>query len=233
MREKPLKFKILKKCALFYFSAAHCIYEIGYQTRIFATLGRYNLSDNNESKWVRRDITNKLLHTDYRFGDYDHPNSDADIAILVMESPVEFTNFIQPICLPSSTENVFHVEGTVAGYGRSGRYKLPTDVPYQVDLKTDNLLECFLSDLDSARTVSNRTFCGDNSAATLCAGNLNLFQSCKSSFIRLLCCDLIFSLIFKFFLLAVFFIDITFSELHIGKSEKLIKLTFLKIKSKN
>lgn len=89
-----------------------------------------------------------------------------------MESLIEFTNFIQPICLPSSTQNVFNVPGTVAGYGRSGPSEPPTDVPYQVDLKTDDLLECFLSDLDSARTVSKRTFCGDNSAATLCAGNL-------------------------------------------------------------
>jgi hypothetical protein len=87
-----------------------------------------------------------------------------------MNSPVKFTDYIQPICLPSSSQNVENVRGIVAGYGRTGRYEDPTKVPYQIKLSTDNLLDCFDIDQKSTQYLSKRTFCASNSTAVLCAG---------------------------------------------------------------
>lgn len=101
---------------------------------------------------------------------HSYQRSDADIAILVMESSVRFTNFIQPICLPSSSQNVNNVEGIVAGYGRSGRYDPPTEIPYHLKLVTDELVQCYASYENSPRYLSLRSFCANNTGGVLCAG---------------------------------------------------------------
>jgi hypothetical protein len=136
---------------------------------LFALLGRFNVSDKNEQNWVQKNISTKIIHPDYKHKFY-HRMSDADIALLIMESPVEFTNYIQPICLPSSDQNVFNVRGIVAGYGRTGRYEDPTEVPYQINLYTDNLLDCYDIDKSSTQYVSKRSFCASHPTAVLCAG---------------------------------------------------------------
>jgi hypothetical protein len=87
-----------------------------------------------------------------------------------MESSVEFTDFIQPICLPSITQNVKNVRGIVAGYGRPSVLDDPTKIPYKIMLTTDDLLECYTSYRNSSRVLSEKSFCANNLAGVLCNG---------------------------------------------------------------
>lgn len=87
-----------------------------------------------------------------------------------MESPVEYSDFIQPICLPSNSQSVKDVEGIVAGYGIPGYDKNPTQIPYKISLVTDDLLQCFARYPNSGQVLSLKSFCANNSAGVLCMG---------------------------------------------------------------
>ena len=129
------------------------------QYDIFALLGRFNASDESELNWVRRNISKKNIHEDFKHGDPEHVKSDADIAILVMDSPVEFTDFIQPICLPLSTESVSNVRGTVAGYGIIRAGQALSETPLQTSMDTVDQAVCLASDRISTHILSLRSFC--------------------------------------------------------------------------
>lgn len=124
------------------------------------------------------------MHPDYRPDDFNHRKSDADIGILIMENPVKFSNFIQPICLPSSSQNLKYALGTVAGYGITELYNTSSAVPRHIKLRIDDLLECYASDPLSSQVLSLRSFCAENPAGVLCDGELNLkyFLYSKDSF---------------------------------------------------
>lgn len=131
--------------------------------------------NETETNWIRRNISEKVIHPDYN-PENRFRKSDADIAILIMKSPVEFTDFIQPICLPSSTQNVENIQGTVAGYGKSGLDDRPTEIPYKINLKTLELVECFDSDPYSTKVLSARSFCANHATAVLCQGNSKIYK---------------------------------------------------------
>lgn len=152
-----------------FFLAAHCIHPLRIDFEIYALLGRFNISNNDETEWVQKNISKKILHPDYK--KYPtHKKSDADIAVLIMESPVKFTKFIRPICVPSSTQNVDYVNGSVAGYGRTQNDETTTNVPYKIDLTTESLASCFEKNEDSTDILTSRTFCANNWVGVVCKG---------------------------------------------------------------
>lgn len=67
---------------------------------------------------------------------YDSLKADNDIALLRLESPVKFSKFIIPACLPSRdlAERVLHLNGTMTVVTGWGTDKEGT-VPYSSDLK--------------------------------------------------------------------------------------------------
>jgi hypothetical protein len=91
-----------------------------------------------------------------------------------MESRVEFTDFIQPICLPSSSQNVENVQGKVAAYGRTKHDENPSEIPLLISLTTFDLISCFLGNTLSSTVLSARTFCANNRVGSLCQGKLKL-----------------------------------------------------------
>jgi hypothetical protein len=93
-----------------------------------------------------------------------------------MESPVEFTDYIQPICLPSNSQNIFNVRGAVSAYGQSGPLDLKgTETPFKLTLTTTrDLIECYESGAFPARVLSRRSFCANTPKAVLCKGSENI-----------------------------------------------------------
>jgi hypothetical protein len=88
-----------------------------------------------------------------------------------MESPVAYTDYIQPVCLPSNSQNILNVQGIVSAYGQSGPFDLKgTEIPYKLILKTIDLIDCYDSDAYSARVVSKRSFCASHPKSVLCSG---------------------------------------------------------------
>lgn len=66
-------------------------------------LGKYDLKSELERGSVQRNVSEIILHPNWR---YASEKWDADLAMLVLESPVSFSTFIQPVCLPKEIDNI-------------------------------------------------------------------------------------------------------------------------------
>ena len=86
---------------------------------MIVTLGANNRV-KPESTQVKRNVKAIMSHADHL---YFKKN---DIALLLLSEPVTFTNYIQPICLPSETEQLpIYSTCYTVGWGRthwSGEY---------------------------------------------------------------------------------------------------------------
>lgn len=154
-------------------------------------LGRYDLTNITEVGWIERSLVSNINHPEYENiliqDGTKNARSHADITILIMDNLVTFTDFIIPICLPSSTINAFKVDGIVAGYGIMDivtRKTSPT--PRHVAMSTVGLDVCFASDKDSSTTVSSRSFCAKGNESSPCGGKIDIiFNFFLKSFIFL------------------------------------------------
>uniref|UniRef100_A0A3P8SQA5 Si:dkey-32n7.7 n=1 Tax=Amphiprion percula TaxID=161767 RepID=A0A3P8SQA5_AMPPE len=76
------------------------------------SLGRQNLQGENPNE-VSRTVNKIILHPSY-----DSDTSDNDIALLRLSSPVQFTDYIRPVCLAAS-DSVFNngTDSWITGWG--------------------------------------------------------------------------------------------------------------------
>ncbi|KAG8008618.1 Serine protease 27, partial [Nibea albiflora] len=90
-------------------SAAHCFFSPAGWTVI---LGRENQEGNNPNE-VSRSVAVIVLHPNY-----DDNTNNNDIALLRLSSPVQFTDYIRPVCLAAS-DSVFNngTDSWVTGWG--------------------------------------------------------------------------------------------------------------------
>lgn len=132
-------------------------------------LGRWRLTDWNEVGAVSSNVQRILVHPDFR---RTEGSFDADIAILIMPTSVQFNQYIRPICEWSADTDVNEINGTsgtVAGWGRDADNRI-TGVLRQIVLPIVDSLTCVRrSDLLN-KAVSPRTFC---------AGTLNGDGPCQ------------------------------------------------------
>ncbi|XP_067433231.1 transmembrane protease serine 9-like [Thunnus thynnus] len=92
-------------------SAAHCFSSTStYRWKV--SLGRQNLQGKNPNE-VSRTVARIILHPNY-----DSDTNNNDIALLRLSSPVEFTDYIRPVCLAASS-SVFNngTDSWVTGWG--------------------------------------------------------------------------------------------------------------------
>lgn len=85
-------------------TAAHCIQAKKSRTRLkpdelLVLLGILDLSKRNEKGSKARFVIQIVIHPDWKF---DDPRYDADITIVVFRNSVDFSESIQPICLPTA-----------------------------------------------------------------------------------------------------------------------------------
>ncbi|XP_041634564.1 transmembrane protease serine 9-like [Cheilinus undulatus] len=92
-------------------TAAHCV--IGFNPRLLAVhLGRQRQEGQNPNEETRR-VWQIFVHPDYNSSTFD-----SDIALLRLISPVNFTDFIQPVCLAAPNSTFFSGTNTWAtGWG--------------------------------------------------------------------------------------------------------------------
>uniref|UniRef100_A0A8C8AQL3 Peptidase S1 domain-containing protein n=1 Tax=Otus sunia TaxID=257818 RepID=A0A8C8AQL3_9STRI len=137
-------------------SAAHCFLD---SDSVRAYMGLHTINEKS-SRVTVRSIKRIVIHPQY-----DQSIADYDIALLEMETPVFFSELVQPICLPS-TSRVF-VYGTVCyvtGWGA---------------IKENSMFISWIYFLQEARvriinqSVCNKLYDDLITSRMLCAGNLN------------------------------------------------------------
>lgn len=80
-------------------TAAHCV--VGYNPKnLTVRLGAYRIKDTSETQTIDSPISMFIIHKQYSM---PRPFSN-DIALLKMIEPVEYSDFIVPICLPSEDQ---------------------------------------------------------------------------------------------------------------------------------
>ncbi|XP_033930409.1 suppressor of tumorigenicity 14 protein-like [Melopsittacus undulatus] len=142
-------------------SAAHCFldsdsvrYSVPSGWRAY--MGLHTITEKS-NRVAMRSIKRIVVHPQY-----DHSISDYDIALLEMETPVFFSELVQPICLPS-TSRVF-VYGTVCyvtGWGAIKEHSHLAKTLQEARVRIIN------------RSVCNRLYDNPITSRMLCAGNLN------------------------------------------------------------
>jgi len=79
-------------------TAGHCVYGNDHNPQGFQIkAGVFDESKNAESGERMVKIKRMILHPDY-----NHEQTSHDIALLELATPLEYTNHIQPVCLPNS-----------------------------------------------------------------------------------------------------------------------------------
>uniref|UniRef100_UPI003AAEF9CF chymotrypsin-like protease CTRL-1 n=1 Tax=Centroberyx gerrardi TaxID=166262 RepID=UPI003AAEF9CF len=99
-------------------TAAHCI--LGDVNSTVVYLGRQTQEGPNPNEVYRR-VERAVCHPHY-----DDSSLDNDICLLELESPVNFTDYISPVCLAASNSS-FHngTESWVTGWGLNGTNDRP------------------------------------------------------------------------------------------------------------
>jgi len=78
---------------------------------IYAYIGRLNIAPSvDEPRAIKSYIKKKTLSPSWNPKD---TRFDADIAILVLKNPIEYSEVIQPVCLPNPTYSPIKTTGTV------------------------------------------------------------------------------------------------------------------------
>lgn len=143
-------------------TAAHCIQDKNFSlptqpkhpTEIVVKLGRFDISQRYERGGVDAFVNDIVIHPDWK--PYEQ-RYNADLAILVLESKVQTTNLIVPVCLWSGLSTVN--SGTVAGWGKSESAAAHENTPKELDVTLRTNEKCFLSDPRFASISSESTFC--------------------------------------------------------------------------
>jgi hypothetical protein len=139
---------------------------------VSVALGKYNISNRHEQGSDFINIEKLIIHNDWKTNLQTY---DGDIAILVLNGIVEFSPFVQPICLPPlEWKNKALEKGKIAGWGFSERSKQTKaeDVPRKVEIDAPPTNgDCFIKYPELTQISSARTFCAGGNNTGPCSGD--------------------------------------------------------------
>ncbi|XP_031330602.1 serine protease gd-like [Photinus pyralis] len=152
-------------------TAAHCVRRQNKQETIphediTLVLGKHNIKTWATRSKIRA-VREIYVHPDYR-----RP-SDADIAIVAMDRPVEYTSKIRPVCLGGEVAaSIAGKQGTVVGWGRDEFFNEYVPEPREVKMPVVSQEDCLRSDERFLALTSTRTFCaGTRNGTGACTGD--------------------------------------------------------------
>jgi len=119
-------------------TAAHCMDGAGF---VDVVMGAHNIRDESETSQVRVTSTDFFTHESWNTFTLSN-----DLALIKMPSAIEFTDEIQPVCLPTYTDAEGDFVGetvTLTGWGRpSDSASGISEVLREVDVKTISTEDC-------------------------------------------------------------------------------------------
>ncbi|KAG8038671.1 hypothetical protein G9C98_000226 [Cotesia typhae] len=95
-------------------TAAHCVAHMNSWdvARLTVRLGDYNIKTSTEIRHVERRVRRVVRHKGF-----DARTLYNDVALLTLNEPVEFSELIRPICLPTGSQLYNNKVATVIGWG--------------------------------------------------------------------------------------------------------------------
>lgn len=93
-------------------TAAHCVNGRHARSSMWVRLGEHDYRKSEESPHIECRIANITNHPDFNSDTYAY-----DIALITLETPVQYNDHIRPVCLPPPEESFTGVEATVTGWG--------------------------------------------------------------------------------------------------------------------
>ncbi|XP_011143572.2 serine protease persephone [Harpegnathos saltator] len=145
-------------------TAAHCIYNQDWGVAKWVRVGDLNLARMNDSanpQTIR--IVERISHPDYK-----RPSVYHDIAIMKLETPVTYTAWARPACLPVDLPDTgTDGEAVATGWGR---------VDWAAEHGSDNLLKVTLSLIP--QQSCNESFFDADSTTNLAQGIVGEWQIC-------------------------------------------------------
>ncbi|XP_057380414.1 serine protease filzig-like [Daphnia carinata] len=118
-------------------TAAHC--QPGFLGSLLVVLGEFDLTGHSEPNTpMEKNVKRVVVHRDYVERTFEN-----DLAILELDSPVEFKPYIVPICLPSTSDGDFvGKKAEVTGWGKLSHNGPTPGVLYEVDVPIISNPEC-------------------------------------------------------------------------------------------
>ncbi|XP_052126172.1 proclotting enzyme-like [Frankliniella occidentalis] len=95
-------------------SAAHCVAHMSSWdvARLTVRLGDHNIRTNTETRHIEKKVRRVVRHRGF-----DSRTLYNDVAILTLDSPVQYRRDIRPICMPSGSAGYSGKTATVIGWG--------------------------------------------------------------------------------------------------------------------
>lgn len=150
-------------------TAAHCIFHqvTGYQQNVrnlVVDAGAHDLSQLQH----RQRHSVKAIH---RFDNFTRESHRYDIAVLELDSEVEFNQYVQPACVLLE-KDLTDMVGSVVGWGRT-EFDATSSILREAELPVIDLLTCLNSDRDVfGQTLDRGMLCaGYTNGTGLCNGD--------------------------------------------------------------
>uniref|UniRef100_A0A8C2ZFX6 coagulation factor Xa n=1 Tax=Cyclopterus lumpus TaxID=8103 RepID=A0A8C2ZFX6_CYCLU len=146
-------------------TAAHCMNESRY---IYVKLGEFDVLVDHGTEATHR-VETIITHNRYRPNTYHN-----DIALIKLATPIKFSRFILPACLPEQdfAEKVLmrQKDGFVSGFGRLGEGRQPSSILQRLAMPYVNRQTCIES---TELRISAHMFCAgyDAIAKDACQGD--------------------------------------------------------------
>lgn len=168
--------------SLFSHTAAHCFQPKYQDDRLDpeSIEAHFNLIDMtapiNGSQTVQIDVLDIIVHPKWStFND----KFDADIAIVILYDKVQFSDFIQPVCLPNRDKIRVSEFGYLAGWGKTDnslRGRDYSEVLMELETLTLNASFCYENFKEVSNIASDHSdhmFCGgfENQTTGACTGD--------------------------------------------------------------
>ncbi|XP_032597972.1 CLIP domain-containing serine protease B9 isoform X2 [Drosophila grimshawi] len=141
-------------------TAAHCVYGLTpAQLRVY--VGRHDITMHPEKDATLMAVEMVRTHPDF----VGNLVPDSDLALLVLVEQVQYSIYVRPICLWTSSTTI-HIgdseQTSVAGWGTDSNSK-PTRFPTTVNVRTVSNEECLRGMLTAKDFLTPRTLCAGNS----------------------------------------------------------------------
>lgn len=138
---------------------------------IVALLGGLDISNLDDTRWIRKEISKIHLHPDFgKNSEKFVKRFDADIAVLMLSINVTNNFFTSVICMPSTDAKVDNIFGNVVGHGHNEMGKLE-DILKFINISAISWQKCIFEDRLYVNDLSERGFCAGELGIIPCSGD--------------------------------------------------------------